>query len=76
MLEKGDPNAMGVIEVLGLMLLQSKLFLLTPAPNPSNARGGDPNAMLGVKKSQGLMLLRSKLFLSSPAPNLSNARGR
>ena len=30
---------LGVIEVLGLMLLCSKLFLLSLAPNPSNARG-------------------------------------
>ena len=30
---------LGVIEVLGLTLLRSKLFLLSPAPNPSNARG-------------------------------------
>ena len=30
--------------------------------------GGDPNAMLGVKKSQGLMLLRSTLFYSVRLP--------
>ena len=58
------------------MLLRSKLFLLSPAPNPSNARGGDPNAMLGVKKSEGLMLLRSKLFFYCLwLPILSNPRG-
>ena len=68
---------LGVIEVLGLMLLRSKLFLLSPAPNPSNARGGDPNAMLlgGHKSPWGYLLLRSKLFLLSPVPNPSNFRG-
>ena len=47
LLEGGDPNAiLGVMKVLGghespweLLLLRSKLFLLSPAPNPSNARG-------------------------------------
>ena len=54
------------------MLLRSKLFLLSPAPNLSNARGGDLNAMLGVKTSQGLMLLRRKLFLLSWAPKFKH----
>ena len=44
---------LGVIEVLGLMLLRSKLFLLSPAPNPSNFRGGDPNA-IGGNRSPGV----------------------
>ena len=40
LLKGGDPKVMlGVMEVLRLMLLRSKLFLLSPAPNPSNARG-------------------------------------
>ena len=41
MLGGGDPNAMlgGHKSHGGLMLLRSKLFLLSPAPNPSNARG-------------------------------------
>ena len=44
---------LGVIEVLGLMLLRSKLFLLSPASNPSNFRGGDPNA-IGGNRSPGV----------------------
>ena len=43
MLKGGDPNAMlGVMKVLRIMLLRSKLFLLSPAPHSSNARGRWP----------------------------------
>ena len=52
MLGGGDPNTMGIIEDLGSMLLCSKLFLLSPAPNPSNFRGGDPYA-IGGNRSPG-----------------------
>ena len=42
MLEGGDPNAMlgGHKSPWGLMLLRSKLFLLSIAPNLANAGGG------------------------------------
>ena len=38
---------LGVIEVLGLMLLRSKLFLLSPAPKSQSIQGGDSNATGG-----------------------------
>ena len=46
----------------GLMLLRSKLFLLSPAPNLSNARGGDPKAILGIKSPGGWCCFAANSF--------------
>ena len=49
MLEGDDPNAMlGVMKVLRIMLLRSKLFYCLRLPIHPMLEGGDPNAMLGV----------------------------
>ena len=49
MLEGGDPNAMlGVMEVVRIMLLCSKLFYCLWLPIHPMLKGGDPNAKLGA----------------------------
>ena len=60
MLEGDDPNAMlGVMKVLRIMLLRSKLFYCLRLPIHPMLKGGDPKAMLWVMKVLRIMLLRS-----------------
>ena len=53
----------------GLMLLRSKLFLLSPAPHPSNARGVTQMLSLEIIKVLGANAASQQTFLLSPAPN-------
>ena len=65
MLGGGDPNAMGVIEVLGLMLLHSNYFYCLRLPNHPMLGVGDPNA-IGGNRSPGVnAALQPTIFIVS-----------
>ena len=58
------------------MLLRSKLFLLSPAPNPSNARGRGPKYYDGVMKVLGVNAASQQtLFIVSGSPPNPILRG-
>ena len=50
MLVGGDQNTiLGILSPVGLMLLRSKLILLSPAPPSNTMLGvGDPNTRIGI----------------------------